>query len=154
MTNRPLLTSVAQLTEPKREPERVPFGDYDLLVWPLSGHDIKKWEKGHSTFRNGKVVKVHADTATQRLLALALRDEHDRPQFSPADIDEMMRQNNADIARIENVARRLSCLDDDEDADADDLESSPVRPPGNGSTPRTPSSIDWRPTSATPVTTS
>lgn len=139
--SKPRLTSIDQLAPPKLKPEEHEIGDFSVLIWPLTGREIQRWSKENATIRGGKVVKLNADTATARLLAAAIKDDNGQRYLSVEDINRLMDQSAADVARLEKAARRLSGLDEDEeDDDADDEEGAPA---GNGSTRRTPSSTAW-----------
>jgi hypothetical protein len=132
MSNLPRLTSLSQLGPAKlaMEDVDVPELGVSVTVRELTGEQIERWKSGNLRTKGGKIVGYNLSTSTARLLAMAIVDDTGNPCFNEQDITNLMRTHGAgSIAKIEEVARRLSGLsDDDEDAEGN---SSATSEPSN-----------------------
>ena len=136
MSSLPRLTSLAQLSPAKLATEEieVPALGVSVLVRELTGEQIEQWKAGNLRTKGGKVIGYNLSTSAARLLALAIVDDTGNPIFNANDIASLMRTHGAgSIAKIEEAARRLSGLSQDQDEEDGE---------GNGSTPNELSSID------------
>lgn len=116
MAKLPRITNLDDIDEDlKPRDVDVPEFGGSLLVWPLTGDEVEKWKAGNIRTKGGKVLGYNLDTSTARLLALALKNEIGEYQWTPSQVQKLMKRvGNAGTARLEKVARELSRLDDED----------------------------------------
>ena len=126
MSDRPVLSSAAQLDAVKLVRELVPVPEWGMDVWvyELTGEELDGWRQYMlRTSRNRQEMNVDPKKLrgqTARLVCLAVRDENGQRIFADMDASMLMRKGSGAIERIANVARRLSRVIETED-ETDDL---------------------------------
>lgn len=113
----------------------VPEWGGSVLVRSLTGQQRDQFE-ATLVERRGKRTAMNTANIRAKLVSLCVVDEAGQPVFTHADVEALGQKSAAGLARIYDVASKLSGISDD---DVEDLAANFTETKGNGSDSSSPS---------------
>jgi hypothetical protein len=98
----------------KKELVKVPEWGGNVLVWGLTGTERDAFDESNLTRGKRGRLDVRIQQARVRLVIMACRDEQGNQIFTDADAEWLSAKSAAALARVHEVASRLSGLTDGE----------------------------------------
>lgn len=98
---------ILEAADIKSETVAVPEWGGKVKVYGLMGREKDRFEESLIN-QSGKKTVISLANATARLCGLCIRDEKGKRVFSDEDVAALSRKSNAPLARIYDVAEKLS----------------------------------------------